>query len=110
MSCAQSKGEYPGSRTTFLGGRKDGGSVDVDAARPASVSPGRRDGGPRRAAAEEGGGLREPFSFGKGRRAEGLTGGGGISVVAEGLAAGCRLYLRGSVGGGMDGESFAMPS
>ena len=56
--CAQSSGEWPGSRRTFLEGRVEGGRVEVDGERSEDVE-GVRPGGTRKMEAAEGGGWRE---------------------------------------------------
>lgn len=76
---------------TFLRGLEPGGSVEVDAgispfpfaADPFAVRPG----GTRSADAADGGGIRDPFPFGSGRKADGRTEGGGMSDVADLAAA-----------------------
>ena len=60
---AQSRGEWPGSRITFLDGRDDGARVEVVGARDVVVGAGERDGGPRRVDAAEGGGRRGVDGF-----------------------------------------------
>ena len=60
VSCAQSRGEWPGGRITFLEGRADGARVEEVAA-DVDVLPGVDDleGAPRSVEANEGGELRE---------------------------------------------------
>lgn len=55
---AQSRGEWPGSRRTFLEGREEGARVDAEGARLEVGGARERDGGARRVDAEEGGGRR----------------------------------------------------
>lgn len=61
---AQSRGEWPGSRITFLDGRDDGARVEVVGARDAVVGARERNGGPRRVEAAEEGGWRAVDGFG----------------------------------------------
>ena len=61
---AQSRGEWPGSRITFLDGRDDGARVEVVGARDVVVGAREREGGPRRVDAAEGGGRRGVDGFG----------------------------------------------
>ena len=61
---AQSRGEWPGSRITFLDGRDDGARVEVVGASDVVVGARERDGGPRRVDAAEGGGRRGVDGFG----------------------------------------------
>ena len=84
VSCAQSRGEWPGERMIFLKGRVGGARVEEVTA-DKDVLPRADDlgGGPRSVEASEGGGLRELDSFGSGRRALGRVDGGGISCFAE---------------------------
>ena len=59
VRCAQSRGEWPGSRRTFLEGRLDGERVEVVGAREVVVGGAReREGEPRRIDAVDGGGRR----------------------------------------------------
>lgn len=56
---AQSRGEWPGSRSTFLEGRFEGARVDVEAdeaSEEGERAAGDREGGTRRLAAADGGG------------------------------------------------------
>lgn len=52
--------------------------------------------------AAEGGGLRVPLSFGRGRSAEGLTEGGGMRVLDVGFGGGGRMENEGCVGAELD--------
>ena len=61
---AQSRGEWPGSRITFLDERDDGARVEVVGARDAVVGARERDGEPRRVDAAEGSGRRGVDGFG----------------------------------------------
>lgn len=65
---AQSRGEWPGSRRTFLDERFDDGRVDAVGAREAD-DPRERLGGPRRVEAADGGGRRDDARVGGTRRA-----------------------------------------
>lgn len=89
MRFAQSRGECPGSNSTFLEGRLLVGSVDVDAGieRPFEVDLRLF----LRDAAADGGGASDPLSFGRGRRADALTAGGGIKDVAGTRGGGCMV-------------------
>ena len=72
--CAQSSGEWPGARRTFLEGREDGGREDA-------VGASERDGGARRVEAAEGGGARVDDGLGGARLAVGGgRDGGGIRL------------------------------
>ncbi len=61
---AQSSGEWPGSRITFLDGRDNGARVEVVGARDVVVEVREREGGPRKVDAAEGGGRRAVDGFG----------------------------------------------
>lgn len=61
---AQSSGEWPGSRITFLDGRDNGARVEVVGARDVVVGAREREGGPRKVDAAEGGGRRAVDGFG----------------------------------------------
>ena len=63
VKCAQSRGEWPGSRMTFLDGRDDGARVEVVGARDVVVGAREREGGLRRVDAAEGGGRRAVDGF-----------------------------------------------
>ena len=84
VRCAQSRGEWPGVRMTFLEGRAEGARVEEVAAKEENL-PVVKDfgGGPRSVEASDGGGLREFPNFGSGRSALGRVEGGGISWLAE---------------------------
>ena len=101
---AQSRGEWPGSRRTFLEGREGGDRVDVEGAREDVGGAREREGGPRRVDAAEGGGRRAVEGFG-GARAVGLLGsgleGGGMSELGAGAAFRFTFGL-GRAGGGID--------
>jgi len=58
VRCAQSRGEWPGSRRTFLDGRIDGAKVDIEGARDRLDAFAGPDGGARNVEAAEGGGRR----------------------------------------------------
>lgn len=64
IRCAQSRGEWPGSRRTFLEGRADGAWVDIDGARDIVDAFGELNGGPRNVEAGEGGGRSAVEGFG----------------------------------------------
>jgi hypothetical protein len=99
-SAAQSRGEYPGSRTARFD-KLDGCAVSLKGAR--LLLEGRLEGGARREAAAEGGGRRELPAFGRGGYRPGgascgclgwdivgrSRGGGGGGIKEELLAAGC---------------------
>ena len=61
---AQSSGEWPGSRITFLDGRDNGARVEVVGARDVVVGAREREGGPRRVDAAERDGRRAVDGFG----------------------------------------------
>ena len=58
VRCAQSTGQWPGSRRTFFEGRVDGERVEVVGVREVEGGASEREGGPRRVDAAEGGGRR----------------------------------------------------
>lgn len=58
VRCAQSRGEWPGSRRTFLDGRLEGARVEIEGAREALEGLRELVGGARRVDAAEGGGRR----------------------------------------------------
>lgn len=69
-------------------GLNEGGKVDEEAGRLNELDVcGLRKGGPRRAEAAEGGGLRLSPSLGRGRSAEGFMEGGGMRLLADCLLA-----------------------
>ena len=76
VRCAQSRGEWPGSRRTFLEGRVDGERVEVDREEVGGAR--EREGGARRVEAVEGGGRRAVESVGGARRTDAGFGGGGM--------------------------------
>lgn len=86
VRCAQSRGEWPGSRRTFLEGRAEGAKVDIEGARDRLDAFAGPDGGARNVEAAEGGGRRV---------VEGV--GGRLMVVAVGF---------GQVGGDMRRSTF----
>ena len=98
VSCAQSRGECPGVRMTFLDGRAEGARVEDDTAREEEGAC-NRNGGPRRVDAADGGGLGLLLAFGRGRRALG-RGGAGIRRF-EGRCGDALRMALGSLGGGM---------
>lgn len=53
VKCAQSSGECPGERRTFLEGREEGDRVDVEGAREPDGGARDREGGARRAEAAD---------------------------------------------------------
>ena len=75
VRCAQSRGEWPGSRRTFFEGRVEGERVEV--VRDEVGGAREREGGARRVDAVEGGGRR----VGGARGVDGGVGGGGMGVV-----------------------------
>lgn len=77
---AQSRGEWPGSRRTFLEGRVDGERVEVE--REEVDGARDRERGARREEAIEGGGRRVVERVGAARRVEERFGGGGMRVVS----------------------------
>ena len=77
IRCAQSRGEWPGSRRTFLEGRLEGARVEVE--REEIGGAREREGGARRVEAVEGGGRRVVESLGGARRVDAGVGGGGMS-------------------------------
>lgn len=90
---AQSRGEWPGSRRTFLEGRVDGERVEVEREEVGGAR--EREGGARRVAAVDGGGRR----VGGARRVGVGVGGAGL-----GLGSGFRFAFglgRGGGGGGI---------
>lgn len=103
VRAAQSRGEWPGLRRTFLEGREEGERVDVEGASEPVVGE-RLDfvvGGVRRVEAVEGGGRREEVGlgmegFGAGR------GGGGIMEGKSAIDEDFEVFglPLGSVGGG----------
>ena len=95
MRWAQSRGEWPGSRMTFLEGRAEGDRVDVEGAREDVAGFERPDGGPRKVEAAEGGGRRVVVGFG------GILNADGVWVGREG---GCMTFGTGcsSVGVAFD--------
>lgn len=93
VRCAQSRGEWPGSRRTFLEGRVEGERVDVE--REEFGGAREREGGARRVDAVEGGGRRVVERVGGGRRVEAGVGGGGMRAVS-----GFRFALELGRGGG----------
>lgn len=110
---AQSRGEWPGSRRTFLEGRRGGGRVDVErrGVVVGRVEGGRDRGGWRRVAGGRvdegaGGGFRRGcVEEGRDRDDDdGGGGGGGIRLLALGAAGrGFRFALgAGRAGGGSD--------
>lgn len=64
VRCAQSRGEWPGSRRTFLEGRAEGASVEIEGARDELDGFRELDGGTRNVEAAEGGGRRVVDGFG----------------------------------------------
>ena len=85
--CAQSRGEWPGSRRTFFGRRALGARVEVEGAREDGGAR-EREGGARRVEAVEGGGRMGVEGLGGARPVvlfEGGRGGGGMRVVDGGL-------------------------
>lgn len=84
VRAAQSRGLWPGGRITFREGREAGGRVEVVAARAGRRVEEDR-GGARRVEARDRGGAREEelLSLGRGRRALGRGGGGGIRREAD---------------------------
>lgn len=58
VRCAQSRGEWPGSRRTFFEGREEGARVDVEGKSVEVGGAREREGGARRVEAVEGGGRR----------------------------------------------------
>jgi len=84
VRAAQSSGLWPGGRITLREGREAGGRVEVVAAR-AEEGVEEDLGGARKVEARDGGGAREEelLSFGRGRRALGRGGGGGIRREAD---------------------------
>ena len=81
VRAAQSSGDRPGASRTFLDGRADGASVDVDGARDVLFPRGAWPGGTRREDAEEGGWRKEVGSLGGARDLDVGRGGGGIRDV-----------------------------
>ena len=81
IRCAQSRGEWPGSRRTFLEGRLDGERVEVE--REEIGGAREREGGARRVEAAEGGGRRDVESFGGARRVDAGIDGGAISKGSD---------------------------
>lgn len=95
IRCAQSRGEWPGSRRTFLEGRVEGERVEVE--REEFGGAREREGGARRVEAVEGGGRRVVESVGGARRVGAGFVGGGMRVVS-----GFRFAFGfGRVGGGI---------
>ena len=106
VRCAQSRGECPGLRITFLDGRFAVASVELVATKE-FLGPGRLDRGARSTEAAEGGGVRLLDVLGRGRSADGL-GGGGINKV-DGLLGTVRGLGGGRAGGGIAiGESLEL--
>lgn len=102
---AQSRGEWPGSRMTFLEGRFEGASVDIEGPREEEKGLRELDGGARRVVAAEGGGRSAVEGFG-GILNVGLPDigreGGGIKGV--GICSGpCFAFELGRAGGGING-------
>ena len=99
---AQSSGEWPGSRRTFLEGRLAEGRVELVGAREEGAMD-ERDNGVRRVGAAEGGGRSSPEILGGARRLvlEGVDG-AWVSDVEAAYAGGFRFALGlGRGGGGM---------
>ena len=98
VKCAQSRGEWPGSRITFLDGRDEGARVEVVGARDVAVGAREREGGPRRVDAVEGGGRRAVDGFGGGLKIGILGVGlevGSTSATADSLSFGLVFEVRG---------------
>ena len=108
VSEAQSRGEWPGLRRTFLEGREVGGSVDIEGWRVDCEDGGVELGGVRRVDAAEGGGRR--VVEGLGIRGCGILGGAiGVEEMDEvyfgadvplGLRDGGGMFLKSSRGRG----------
>ena len=64
IRCAQSRGEWPGARRTFLEGRDEGERVDEEAGIGKEGRARDREGGARRDEATDGGGRRAVFALG----------------------------------------------
>ncbi len=93
VRCAQSRGEWPGSRRTFFEGRLEGERVEVEREEVGGAR--EREGGARRVEAVEGGGRRVAESVGGARRVDAGFGGGGMR---EG--SGFRFAFESGRGGG----------
>ena len=100
VRAAQSSGECPGGRMTLREGREEGGRVEVVAGMARDEVGFMREGGPRRVEAAEGGGE----SFGRGRRDEGRTEGGGIRPPEGGSRRACCVTVGGARRGGCAGR------
>ena len=105
VRCAQSRGEWPGSRRTFLEGRVEGARVEAE--REELGGAREADGGTRRAAAVEGGGRRVEERVGGTRRVDAGVGGGGMRALSSfrfafgfSRGGGGILALSGGGGGG----------
>ena len=82
---AQSRGEWPGSRSTFLEALFAGGSVDIEGAREVLDGLSEADGGARSEEADDGGGRRLVDGFGGIFSDEDFgTGGGGGGINEDG--------------------------
>lgn len=101
IRCAQSRGEWPGSRRNFFEGREEGARVDVEGARVDMGGAREREGGVRRVAAVEGGGRRVVEGFGGVLKVGGVgVGRKGGGIRAGGDGSGFRLALSLGRGGG----------
>lgn len=103
VRCAQSRGEWPGSRRTFLEGRAEGERVEVDREEVGGAR--EREGGARRVEAVEGGGRRVVESVGGARGVGAGIGGGGMREgsgfrLAFGLGRGGGGIMEDGGGGG----------
>lgn len=98
VRCAQSSGEWPGSRSTFLDGRAEGARVDVEGAREELGGAREREGGARNVDAVDGGGRRDVEGFG-GVRLAGFEMSGRDGGGIEGLVVVCAVVSRVMVGG-----------
>lgn len=99
VRCAQSRGEWPGSRRTFLEGRVEGERVEVDKDEEGGAR--EREGGARRVEAVEGVVRRVVERVGGARRVDLGVGGGGMSEGSGFRSA----FGFGRGGGGMLGTS-----
>lgn len=105
VRCAQSRGEWPGSRITFLDGRDDGARVEVVGARDVVVGAREWEGGLRRVDAVEGGGRRVVDGFGGGLKMRTFGVGvepGSTSAMGDSLSFGLVFEVR---GGGIETRS-----
>ena len=93
VRCAQSSGEWPGSRRTFREGRAVGARVDEEGAREELGGARGREGGARRVDAADGGGRRAVEGLDGGLKVDGALGrgGGGIREEADGVGL-CEVF------------------